>query len=329
MVLKAAVAVGVLVFVVAGAIVVLVASPPPPVPPPRDVFGFAGRQRSAPPHTDLPPLKRFAARDGAELAYRVYDSPSDQVLIFLHGSSYHGAGYHALAKTISDAGAAMVVLPNLRGHYQSGVRRGDVDYVGQLEDDLVDLIAFLRSREKNTSILLGGHSSGAGLAIRFAGGDHAAPVAGYLLLSPIIPTSSTLRNGDAGGWSVLHGRRLAGLILANALGIHGLNGLPILVFNKPVEFWDGTETLTYSYRLNTSYHPGPNYRADLAALPTRSLVVVGENDQAIDVDAMADLLAREASEIQVWRRPDLDHFDVFEDPGMLEEIATWLESNED
>jgi hypothetical protein len=28
------------------------------------------------------------------------------------------------------------------------------------------------------------------------------------------------------------------------LGIHGYNGLPIVEFNKPEQYWDGTETLT-------------------------------------------------------------------------------------
>jgi hypothetical protein len=34
----------------------------------------------------------------------------------------------------------MVVLPNMRGHFFSGRRRGDIEYIGQYEDDIVDLI---------------------------------------------------------------------------------------------------------------------------------------------------------------------------------------------
>lgn len=325
MIVKAAVGAGSLALLALGGILALVASPPPPLPPASDVFGFA-QQRSPRPRDDLPALKRFAARDGAELAYRFYDSTSNRVLIFAHGSSYHGAGYHPLAVAISQAGAAKVVLPNLRGHYQSGNRRGDVDYIGQLEDDLADLIALLDAGDEDASIFLGGHSSGAGLAIRFAGGDHSQTVSGYLLLSPVIPTSSTLRDGDAGGWSVLHRRRLVGLILANALGIRGLNGLPIIAFNKPVALWDGTETLAYSYRLNTSYHPRPNYGADLAALPSRTLVVVGDNDEAIDAVALADLFASDAHQVEVWRLPGLGHFDVFAEPSTLARISEWIGS---
>jgi len=66
------------------------------------------------------------------------------------------------------------VLPNMRGHYQSGRHRVDVDYIGQMEDDMADLIRHLREQRLNGPITLGGHSSGGGFAIRFAGGGQAA-----------------------------------------------------------------------------------------------------------------------------------------------------------
>src|ERR1700742_1430298 len=97
----------------------LVATLEPPLPAPRDVFGFAARGKP-PAEAELPPLKRYPARDGEALAYRLYDSPANRVLIFIHGSSYHGAGSDLFARAISAGGFAKVVLPNLRGHYQSG-----------------------------------------------------------------------------------------------------------------------------------------------------------------------------------------------------------------
>ena len=59
-----------------------------------------------------------------------------------------------------------------------------------------------------------------------------------------------MRQGTAGGWANLNFRRLYGLLALNAIGIHGFDGLPIIEFNKPAKFWDGTETLSYSHRLN-------------------------------------------------------------------------------
>jgi pimeloyl-ACP methyl ester carboxylesterase len=303
----------------------LVATPEPPMPEPKDVFDFTSMRKPVA-EIDPPSLRRYTARDGEQLAYRVYESTSNRILIFIHGSSYHGGGYHALAAAISLGGAAKVVLPNLRGHYMSGRRRGDVDYIGQYEDDLDDLIRFLRHEGYTGPITLGGHSSGGGFAIRFAGGAHAGEVTSYLLLAPIIPRSPAVRGGDAGGWSILHWRRLYGLLALNALGIHGFNGLPIIAFNKPPKFWDGTETLSYSYRLNLSYHPRFKYDGDIHALGDRTLVLVGANDEAVDGEALRTIFATDAPKAQMQIMPGISHFSIFTEPTALETAATWLRS---
>ncbi len=307
---------------------VLVGSPAPPIAQPKDVFDFTSL-RKAPSEIDVPSLRRYAARDGEQLAYRFYDSTADRILIFIHGSSYHGAGYHALAAAVSLGGAAKVVLPNLRGHYQSGRHRGDVEYIGQFEDDLDDLIKFLRAEHHDGPITLGGHSSGGGLAIRFAGGAHAQDVSSYLLLAPIIPQSPAVRAGTAGGWANLYWRRLYGLLALNAIGIHGFNGLPIIDFNKPAKFWDGTETLSYSYRLNVSYHPRFRYQNDIRALPEQTLVLVGADDQAIDPDALRTLMAADAPRGETKILPGISHFVIFPDPAALDVAAGWLRGLQD
>ena len=309
---------------VAGIVValVLVASPPPPMPPPKDVFDFSSLRAPA---SEIPPpsLRRYAARDGEQLAYRIYDSTADRILIFVHGSSYHGAGYHGLAAALSLGGVAKVVLPNLRGHYMSGRRRGDVEYIGQLEDDIADLIGDLRGQRLRGPITLGGHSSGGGFAIRFAGGSHAVLVSSYLLLAPAIPTSDAMRQGSGGGWASLNFRRLYGLIALNAIGIHGFDGLHVIEFNKPAKFWDGTETLSYSYRLNVSYHPRFRFKQDLHALgPT--LVMIGANDEAIDPQALKAIFATAAPKTQFTTVPDTDHFGIFNTPALWEPIAAFL-----
>jgi non-heme chloroperoxidase len=313
----------VLILAVLGIALVLIASSPPKIVTPRDVFGFARRDTRAP-AGERPVIERYPARDGSQLAYRFYDSPGERLLVFAHGSSYHGGGYHALASAISSGGAAKVVLPNLRGHYLSGRRRGDVDYVGQLEDDLIDLIRFLRGRGLSGPVTLGGHSSGGGLAIRFAGGGHGDLVSGYLLLSPVIPTSRTVKGGTGGGWANLHRRRLYGLIALNMLGIHGYNGLPIVEFNKPEQYWDGTETLTYSYRLSASYRPRVKYHGDLRALDGKALVLVGADDEAIDAEALRLLFAASAPRARVKVLPGINHFGIFSDSAALDQTKAWL-----
>ncbi|WP_232504216.1 alpha/beta hydrolase [Shewanella benthica] len=133
-------------------------------------------------YSDMPALQSYTARDGTQLDYRYYPSDSNKVLILLHGSGWHSQQFFPLAKYISEQGLAKVVTPDLRGHGMSPKRRGDIDYLGQFEDDLVDLIGQLKQDAelkdvKNSSIIMGGHSSG---------GEYGDLADAYLLLAPFI-----------------------------------------------------------------------------------------------------------------------------------------------
>jgi non-heme chloroperoxidase len=143
-------------------------------------------------------------------------------------------------------------------------------------------------------------------------------------LSPVIPTSPAVRGGTAGGWTTLHTRRLYGLLMLNALGIHGFDGLPIIAFNKPAALWDGTETLSYSYRLNVSYHPRYRFVEDLRALDDKAFVLVGADDEAVDSDALRALFNSNAPHAQITVLPHINHFGIFTDAKALETILSWL-----
>lgn len=291
-----------------------------------DVFGFDALR--SPPNAasdaDLPALRRYQARDGEQLAWRLYDSTASQILVFVHGSSAHGRSYHQLAAAIAASGAAKVALPNLRGHYLSGRRRGDVEYVGQLEDDIADLIAELRRQHFDGPIVLGGHSSGGGFVIRFAGGAYARLASRFLLLSPVIPTSATLKGRSAGGWAHVNLRRIIGLAILNALGMRGFNALPVIEFNKPVRFRDGTETLAYSWRLCTSYQPRTRYAADVQKLAARAMVLIGEQDEAVDARRLRELFDQASPASTFTILPDTNHFAIFTSPAVHEKLAQWL-----
>jgi acetyl esterase/lipase len=320
---------GIVVFVAIGIVglivaIVAIARPFPPMPPETDVFGFSAEAEKGP--TALPPLQQFRARDGDALSYRFYDAASEKILIFIHGSSYHGAGYHDLASFVSTSGVAKVVLLNLRGHYMSGRRRGDIEYIGQYEDDVVDLIRELRKQGHNGAIVLGGHSSGAGFVLRFAGGlgPKQEAIAGYIALSPIIPRTAAVRGGDAGGWNVIHLPRILGLVALNMIGLHGFDGLPIIAFNKPASAWNGTETLAYSWRLNVSYHPRNDYESDMKAMPSNALVLVGDKDEAVDGVALLGLLKAAGYSGKAEILPQTTHFGIFHTAEALKRTADYV-----
>ena len=137
---------------------------------------------------DVPVPEHFQARDGAGLQYYAYPAALDKVAVLVHGSVGSGTTLHALAKALRDAGVSAYVL-DIRGHGGSG-RRGDIDYIGQIDDDLADFVRNLGSAKSGEVRTLIGFSAGAGFAIRFAGGPRGELFDRYIFLSPI-PAGST------------------------------------------------------------------------------------------------------------------------------------------
>lgn len=277
------------------------------------------------PDTPPPPLSLYPTRDGSALHYRAYpaEGGADRVLVLIHGSGSHGAYLAPLARAVADAGLAHVYTPDLRGHGTAPARRGDVDYIGQLEDDLDDFLARLRLEHPNAPLLLGGHSSGGGLVIRHAGGRPEIKADGYLLLAPYLHHKAPTHRAEA-GWARPNVPRLIGLSLLNRVGITAFNDRPVIRFNMPRTVRDGTETLTYSYRLQVSLHPRDDYAADLAALDAPTLVLVGKNDQTFQADAYPAVFQDAAPEAEVRLLPDVGHLDLVAAPAAVTAVKTWL-----
>ncbi len=275
-------------------------------------------------YTNLPELKTFAARDGKQLAYRHYEAQSDKVIILLHGSGWHSRYFLPLAEFLSSEGLAQVFTPDLRGHGQTPERRGDVDYIGQFEDDLADLITIIRKDNPNGMLIVGGHSSGGGLAIRFGGGRYGNQADAYLMLSPFLKYNAPTMRPNSGGWAHAHFWRIAGLSMLNNVRIHWFDFLTVLEFNMPEEARDGSETLAYSHRLNTSYAPR-NYKKDLRAIKQPLLVVVGTADDAFIADQFEPVISQYTA-AQVKLLPDLTHMGVVVGPEVRPILKEWLDS---
>jgi len=271
----------------------------------------------------LPELKRFTTHDGRRMSYRHYPARSNKVIVLIHGSGWHGQYFLPLARFISDAGLAQVYTPDLRGHGKSPERRGDVDHIGQLEEDLAVFIAMIQRDHYEKTIILGGHSSGGGLVVRFSGSPYRHLVDAYLLLSPFLKYNAPTMRPDSGGWAIPYTGRIIGLRLLNNVGIRRFNYLPVIGFNMPVEVRDGTETLTYSYRLNTSYAPG-NYKKDLAKISQPLLVVVGQADEAFLPDRFEPTISQYVK-AEVALLEDVTHMGVVVGPEVRPVIGRWLE----
>ena len=129
------------------------------------------------------PLLSIPMRDGYDLKVRTYaGADSVPLLVLVHGSGWHGLQFDNLGKALQ--GNADVIVPDLRGHGTAPGRRGDVDYIGQYEDDLADMITAVA--KPGQKVIMAGHSSGGGLVVRFAGGEHGDLLDGAVLMAPFL-----------------------------------------------------------------------------------------------------------------------------------------------
>ena len=274
-------------------------------------------------YSGLPKLNSFKARDGTKLSYRHYPAKSDKAIILLHGSGWHSQYFLPLAEFISSEGLAQVYTPDLRGHGAAPIKRGDVDYIGQLEDDLADFIALIRKDNPSTTLIVSGHSSGGGLAIRFAGSQYGKQANAYMLLSPFLKYNAPTIRSNSGGWAQPYTGRIIGLTMLNNVGIHWFDYLPAIAFNMPKEARDGTETLLYSHRLNTAYAPR-DYKKDLGAMTQPLLVVAGTADDAFIADKFEQVISQYTA-VQVKLLPGVTHMGVVVGPEIRFVVKEWLE----
>jgi alpha-beta hydrolase superfamily lysophospholipase len=267
--------------------------------------------------SDMPALDRFHARDGTELAYRHYSprvNSSGQVAIVVHGSSGSSVAVHALAKAIADRGVE-VYAPDIRGHGASGTR-GDIGYLGQLEDDLADFVAEIRKTAPASPLTLIGHSSGGGFALRVAASPIQNLFARTVLLAPYLGYDAPSSRQDAGGWASPDIPRFLGLTLLHRLGVECCESLPTIAFAV------GPHTSailapTYSYRLMRNFGTD-HYRADVAAAGKPLAVFAGASDELMVPGRYGDAVGEK---VAVRLIDGVNHMAIVSDPSALSIIA--------
>ena len=269
--------------------------------------------------SDMPPLARFHARDGTELAYRHYLAVSPaagQIAIVVHGSSGSSIAVHALAKGLAARGVE-TFAPDIRGHGASG-SRGDIGYIGQLEDDLADLVGDIRKTGAKAPLTLIGHSSGGGFALRIAGSPIQTLFERTVLLSPYLGYDAPSSRKDAGGWASPDIPRFLALALLHRLGIVCCESLPTIAFavapdSKPIL------AATYSFRLMRNFGAAVRYRDDLAAAAGRPVsVFAGASDELMYADKYTDAVG---SRVPVRLIDGVNHMGIVSDPTAVAAIA--------
>ncbi|QJD86566.1 alpha/beta fold hydrolase [Cohnella herbarum] len=273
----------------------------------------------------LPPIQTYEARDGRSLCYRHYLADSNKVVILLHGISEDGQYLHPLAEFISKRQLAQVIVPDLRGYGLHPVRRGDVEYIGQHDDDIEDLIKWLRSRASSPlTLIMAGHSGGGGNAIRLAVHRVSREIAAFLLLAPSVHPKAPISH-EKEPWSTIQidKQRVRILTVLSAVGIRHLNKWVVMRNDKPIASRHGRETLELSYRLMLSRTPKAKYERYLRAMTQPTLVLVGDKEEVFIPGQYAPMFAQ-YNQAKVETVLDCDHDGILANKGTFREVESWL-----
>lgn len=260
-------------------------------------------------YSAMPAVQRYTARDGAALAYRHYPSAaaatpgattSQRRIVLIHGSSASSRSMHPMAQALVAAGYTVDAL-DVRGHGDSGTR-GQIAYIGQLEDDLAD---FMRAVPYPGPSTLIGFSSGAGFALRFAASPQAALFDRYVLLAPFLIQAPSNRPGG-GGWASVGVPRIIALTVLNKIGITAWNDLPVTQFALNAEAKKFL-TSSYSYALAANFGAHLDYAQDIRRAPSAIKLIAGLDDELMLPERYAPIFASAGKTVAVTLVPGAGH----------------------
>ena len=144
--------------------------------------------------------KWLTLRDESKLFYRVYPSDANSTLIMIHGSGAESRYLRNMATSLAESGISRVITPDLRGHGRTTKEKGDINYIGQYDHDIEDVVNYVRSTYPGSKIILGGHSSGGGLVLRYAGNTEVSKVDGYIMFAPYLGHEAPTVKPNSGDW---------------------------------------------------------------------------------------------------------------------------------
>ena len=312
------IAAGLLLLVVVGACAAVIAFNAPAAPPVlaagNSIPGIAQWN-----FAELPKPQTVKARDGAPLNYRLYPGRPDRVVVLVHGSSGTDVSMLKLAQALKAAGASAYAI-SLRGHGGSGTTNGDVSYIGQLDDDLADLVTGLGLDKPGMHRTLIGFSSGGGFVLRIAGGRQAGLFNDYLAISPYIGQDAPTNKPNSGGWAGVAVPRIIALSLLDGIGLPWFQGLPAVHFATDAKA-SNSRTPVYSFRLAASLQLGRGWRGVLARISAPTEIVVGANDELFNADQFKPMLQPINPRIGVIVVPNESHLGMIADPAATAAIA--------
>jgi alpha-beta hydrolase superfamily lysophospholipase len=269
----------------------------------------------------MPDLTRFQARDGTGLAYRHYPARGaavGRVAVLVHGSSGSSTSIHALGDALAARGVEAFAV-DIRGHGASGTR-GDIGYVGQLEDDLADFVAVVRKTIPDAPLTLVGHSAGGGFALRVTASPIQNLFARTVLLAPYLGYNAPTNRPDAGGWASADLPRIVALTMLRRIGIDCCDALPVVAFAVQPNS-EKIVVSAYTERLRRNFANHPDFRSDLAAATRPVTIMSGAEDELMVADKYAEAVRGITPAVDVKLVDGVNHMGIVSAPKAISAIA--------
>jgi len=263
--------------------------------------------------SQMPNISSIKVRDGSDIFYRHYladNNSINYVAILVHGSSANSKSLHLMSDFLSKNGIEIYSL-DVRGHGNAG-KKGTIEYIGQLEDDLEDLVAYINLNTKNKKLALVGFSSGGGFALRVASEELSKYFDSFIALSPMISPYAPTYRKNSGGWAFPAVPRIIALLFLSKIGIKFFNYLSVINFALDQESVSKMDLVDhYSFNLQQNYGlPAVGYKDYIKAIEKPTYILIGGNDDMFYANQYEPLVKKLSQNIEVKVIDGLGHIDM-------------------
>jgi len=233
----------------------------------------------------------ITTRDGVQLYYKDWGPKNGQVVVFSHGWPLSSDSWESQMQFLAAKGYR-VVAHDRRGHGRSS-QPWDGNDMDHYADDLATVIGSLKLKD----VTLVGFSTGGGEVARYIGRHGTARVKKAVLVSAVTPLM--LKTADNPGGlpiDVFDGLRTASLADRSQLYLDIASG-PFFGYNRPgakrsegaiQSFWRQGMVAGHKNTLDSiAAFSATDFRADLKKFDVPTLIVHGDDDQIVPIDASA------------------------------------------
>ena len=275
----------------------------------------------------MPPIQRYAARDGAKLALRVYKAENaKQDIVLIHGATVNSAFCHPLAVGLQKRGIN-VYVPDVRGHGESiTTKPGSLEYMWQNLDDLEDLLSHYELEPKATAFVA--HSAEGGSAWYLPSLEKwRERFAAFVAIAPNMGMNPELvKEPASSNFARAHVTRIIALKTLNIMGISVFNHQSVVrCFTRPTK---SIEEYTGEYDYNMVISHGPmislDYKAVLAKIPVKARIMsvsAGADEVFTDATPLLKPLFPSAHYVTIERAT---HMGILFDETLADMVADFV-----